>query len=97
MALEKFDTVEALKADLIPLIISTCDLKNINPEDIRDDDLLINGEGALKLESIDAVDIVVAIERRYGIRIEDLSSARQYMRSIQSLAEYLYPKQKGTA
>ena len=90
MGLEKFSSVDQLKGDLKSLIISTCDLKNISPAEIDDQDYLINGQGTLQLESIDAVDIVVAIERTYGVKITDLSSARLHMRSVQTLAEHIY-------
>jgi acyl carrier protein len=90
MSLEQFLTLDALKSDLKQLIIATCQVKNVRPEEIDDDDYLINGKGKLKFESIDAVDIAVSVERRYGVKIKDISSARQHMRSVNSLAAHIY-------
>lgn len=94
MAIETFSSVDGLKLDLKQLILTTCDVKNVKPEEIDDSDYLINGQGALQIESIDAVDIVVSIERRYGVKIEDLSSARTHMRSVNSLANYIFERQQ---
>lgn len=94
MAVTNFDSVEALKSDLKNLILTTCSIKNVKPEEIQDDDYLINGQGALQLESLDAVDLAVAIERNYGVRIEDISSAREHMKSVNTLATHVFNKQK---
>lgn len=93
MAVTKFESVDGLKADLKNLILSTCAIQNVKVEDIKDDDYLINGQGALQLESIDAVDLAVAIERNYGVRIQDISSAREHMKSVNTLANHIFTKQ----
>ena len=90
MAVTTFQNFADLTLDLKILIINNCDIKGVTPADINADDFLINGAGALQLESIDAVAIVVAVDRQYGVKIEDLSSARTHMRSINSLAQYIF-------
>ncbi len=96
MAVEtaKFESVELLKTDLKDLILSVCAIQNVRSQDINDDDYLINGQGALQLESIDAVDLAVAIERKYGVRIQDISSAREHMKSVNTLANHIFSKQQ---
>ena len=94
MAITKFENVDGLKTDLKNLILSTCAIQNVKVEDINDDDYLINGQGALQLESIDAVDLAVAIERNYGVRIQDISSAREHMKSVNTLANHIFTRQQ---
>ncbi len=94
MAVTKFESVDGLKSDLKNLILTTCAIQNVKAEDIKDDDYLINGQGALQLESLDAVDLAVAIERSYGVRIQDISSAREHMKSVNTLATHIFSKQQ---
>lgn len=84
----------SLKAQLKLLIIQVCDLPDITPTDIGDDERLILGNGKLQLGSIDAIEISAAIDKEYGVRIEDLSAAKAAFRSITSLATHI-AKEKG--
>ena len=78
-----------LKHRLKVLIIEVCDLDGITPADIADDERLINGRGKFHLGSLDALEIAAAIDREWGVRIEDLSAAKAAFRSIDSLAEHI--------
>jgi acyl carrier protein len=75
---------ELLKQALKQLVVTECD-KDIAPETIADDALLIGGE--LELDSLDALQIAMAIKTHYGVRIEDGPSARRAMQSINTLAD----------
>lgn len=75
---------ELLKQALKQLVVTECD-KDIAPETIADDALLIGGEW--ELDSLDALQIAMAIKTRYGVRIEDGPSARRAMQSINTLAD----------
>ena len=81
--------MDALKNELKGLILRVCEIKDVRPEDIDDHDYLINGSGKLRLTSLDAVEIAVAIDRVYGVRIRDTSAAKSLMRSLHSLAEFV--------
>lgn len=83
--IDKNVLIEELKA----LIIETCDVKDVNLAEIDPDDFLINGTGPLKLDSLDAIEIAVAVERNYGIAIRDVSSAKHTMRSLNALAQFI--------
>ncbi len=68
------------------MIIQCLDLEDISADDISDSDPLFN-EG-LGLDSIDALEIVVALQKRYGIRLDPESEdVKQHFASIKSLAE----------
>ena len=76
--------VEKLKIELKNLIIEECD-KDIEPLSIDDDEPLI--KGSLDLDSLDVLQICMAIKNRYGVRIEGSTSARKALKSINTLAE----------
>jgi acyl carrier protein len=68
-------------------IIDALKLQNITPDQIGDDDPLF-GEG-LGLDSIDALELVVMLEKHYGIVIKDIEEGRPAFKSIRSLAEFV--------
>ncbi|MCC6738364.1 MAG: acyl carrier protein [Planctomycetia bacterium] len=80
---------EDLIADLKTLIVTRLKM-DIKPEDI-DPAAPLFGEG-LGLDSIDALELVVGIERQYGIRIADAEVGRQAFASVNALAEFIRAK-----
>jgi len=80
-----------LKMDLKKLIIEECDITAI-PEEIGDDDLLFGSESRLGLDSIDALQISIAIQNKYNIIITDSKETRRVMRSINIFADFLQPE-----
>jgi acyl carrier protein len=77
--------VEELKQQLKALIVKECD-KDVDPAQITNDEQLIGG-GSLGLDSLDALQICMAVQERYGVRIEDGPKARKALRNIDALAE----------
>jgi acyl carrier protein len=73
-----------LKNDLKKLIVVECD-KDIEPESIDDDAILIGGD--LDLDSLDALQISMAIKQKYGVSIEGGPEARRALKSVNSLAD----------
>ena len=86
---------ETLKPDLKRLIIDTLRLEDINPDEIVDEDPLF-GEG-LGLDSVDALEIVVALEKVYGVVIEDEEVGKQAFASIEVLADFVLEKTASVA
>jgi acyl carrier protein len=80
-----------LVSSLKELVIRTLRLEDIEPEAIVDGDALF-GEG-LGLDSIDALELVVAIERQYGVEIPDAAVGRRAFASITALAGFVLEKQ----
>lgn len=74
-----------LKFALKALIIEECDKPELSPEDITDDQRLLGG--SLDLDSLDVLQICMAIKARYGVRIEGSRDARKAMASINTLAQ----------
>lgn len=75
--------VDALKTALKIMIVRECD-KDIEPAEITDDELLIGGP--LALDSLDALQICMAVKDEYGVRIEAGPDARRALASVDALA-----------
>ena len=69
------------------MLVSALKLK-VSPKDIKDDEILF-GEG-LGLDSLDAVEIVVLLQRNYGLEINDMNEGKKVFHSIDTLANYVY-------
>ena len=81
-----------LKNDLKEMIVETLLLEDIQPDEIGDDAALF-GEG-LGLDSIDALELVVAIEKQFDVIIEDEEVGRQAFASISALADFIVEKKR---
>ena len=66
------------------MIVTECD-KEIEPESIGDDQQLIGG--GLDLDSLDALQISMWVQKNYDVRIENGPAARHALRSVNTLAD----------
>lgn len=87
--------MQDLLTELKHKLVETLDLADVDPDAIGDDELLF-GEG-LGLDSIDVLEIVVMIERDYGVKIDNKELGEKVMVSIRTLAEYLTEQRKVAA
>jgi acyl carrier protein len=79
---------DPLTARLKRLIIETLKLNDIRPEDIPDDEPLFDSS-RLGLDSIDALEIVVALEKEFGVKIASSEESHQALTSLGSLAAFI--------
>ena len=68
-------------------LIEDLNLEEIRPSDIGDDTPLF-GDG-VHLDSIDALEIVVMIEKHYGVKIQNEEVGRKVLQNIESIADYI--------
>jgi len=73
-------------------VIQQLNLEDISAEDI-DPDAPLFGEG-LGLDSIDALELIVLLEKNYGIKIEDPKDGKKIFFSIRTMAEYITQHKK---
>jgi acyl carrier protein len=78
---------DPLVAKLKRLIVSALKLEDVSPEDIPDDEPLI-GAG-LNLDSIDALELVVQLEKEFGIKISNSEESRAALSTITKLAMFI--------
>jgi acyl carrier protein len=77
-----------LETDLKILIIDTLELEDIEVADIATDEPLFGDDGGLGLDSIDALEIGLVLDEKYGIELDpEQESTREHFRSISSLAK----------
>ncbi len=81
---------EGFKTELKKLIIESCDLV-IDIAEIDDDGPLFGSNSKLGLDSIDALQISIAIQNRYGLAITDSKDLRKALASINTFADFLQP------
>jgi acyl carrier protein len=79
---------EQLKRELKVLLVTECQ-KDLRPEDIPDDAILIGGQGGLDFDSLDALQIAMAVQKRYGKRISAGNQTRKALTSINTLADFI--------
>ncbi len=81
-----------LTTHLKTLIITTLRLEDVRPEDIPDDEPLI-GSARFGLDSLDALELVVAIEREFGVKLGNSEVSQKALGTVNTLAAYLrsYP------
>lgn len=73
------------------LIVSECQ-KDIAPEAIGDNDALFGREAPLQLDSLDALQLAMALQKRFGVRLVDSKETRRVMANVANLAAYLENK-----
>ena len=80
-----------LKMRLKRMIITECEKEHLVPDDIEDDVLLFSDASRLELDSLDALQLSVALQNRFGVRIPDSKAFRRYVTTINNLADYIQP------
>jgi len=83
-------TPDTLAADLKALILDAAEKDN-PPGGLADDEVLFGPEARLGLDSLDALQVSMAIQERYGVRLPDSKDTRRALTSIAHLAEFLRP------
>lgn len=79
--------MEELEKQLKQQIIEVLNLEDMRPEDIKGDAPLF-GDG-LGLDSIDALELIVLLEKHYGIKLSDPSEGKAIFKSIHTMAGYV--------
>ena len=80
--------MEELVLELKKKIIDVLNLEDLQPEDI-DSDAPLFGEEGLGLDSIDALELIVMMEKEYGIKIKDPSAGKEIFKSINTMAAFV--------
>jgi acyl carrier protein len=85
---------DSLTLRLKTLIITTLKLDGVRPEDIPDDEPLI-GSPRFGLDSVDALELVLAFEKEFGVKIGSSEESRRALASVNTLAAYLRSRAPG--
>lgn len=79
---------DPLVSRLKTLIVSTLKLDGVRPDDIPDDEVLI-GSPRFGLDSVDALELVLALEKEFGVKIGSSEESRQALATVNSLAAFI--------
>ena len=82
-----------LQEELKTKIFKALNLEEIKPEEV-DADAPLFGEDGIGLDSIDALELIVLLEKDYGIRIKDPKDGKEIFKSIHVLADYVEANRK---
>ena len=80
--------MDELILELKSEIIKVLNLEGMTPDDISDDDELF-GQG-LGLDSIDALELIVLLEKNYGIKLKDPTQGKEIFKSVRVMAEFIH-------
>jgi len=80
--------METLLNELRIKIVEVLNLIDVHPEDIKEEDQLVGGE--LGIDSIDILELVIMIEKDYGIKIDNRELGTKVFATLKSLTGYIY-------
>jgi len=83
---------EELALELKQHIIQYLNLLDIKPEDIKNDTPLFGPE--LELDSIDSIELIVLLDREYGVKIKDPKEGRAVLVNVNVIVDYIIAHQK---
>jgi acyl carrier protein len=87
--------IEELVGELKVNIIKTLGLIDVAPEDIKDDAVLVGGDTGI--DSIDVLELVMMIEKDYGVRIDSKELGAKVFGSVLALATYIFNNRRQKA
>ena len=87
--------IEGLVSELKVKIIQTLGLLDVKPEDIKDDAPLVGGDTGI--DSIDVLELVMMIEKIYGVKIESKELGAKVFASVRTLAAHILANQRPKA
>lgn len=80
----------SIQEQLKPIILNSLRITDLTPADLRDDQPLLGGE--LEIDSIDVLQLVMEIERHFGIKLVEGNFNQKYLESINALAAVIESK-----
>ena len=83
----------SLIEDIKVKIVSALNLQGVSPSDIETDAELF-GDGGLGFDSVDALELVVMVEREYGVSVDESADAKTVFASVGALADFVISKKK---
>ena len=87
--------IEELVSELKVNIIKTLGLIDVTPEDIKDDAVLVGGDTGI--DSIDVLELVMMIEKDYGVIVDSKELGAKVFASVRALATYIFNNQRQKA
>ena len=87
-------TLIDIKLETKRLILESLNIEDIQPEEIKDDVSLLSGENTITIDSIDVLEVVVAIQKNFNVKIQDQNHARLIIDTVDTIAEFVHSQQQ---
>jgi acyl carrier protein len=84
------NNMASVKEQLKPIILKSLRITDLTPEDLRDDQPLLGGD--LEIDSIDILQLVLEIERHFGIKLVQANFDQKHFESVDTLAAIIESK-----
>jgi len=81
-------SADELRLEVKKMILKTINIKDVKPEEIEDDVMIFESE-LLELDSLDGLELVVAIQKDFGVAINDQSHALTILQTVNSIASFI--------
>jgi acyl carrier protein len=89
--------MEAFERELLELICTTCNLSDVEMDAVDINDPLIGPDSPLGTDSLDALEIAVTVQQKYGVRMNSENTTRVVLQSLATLADYIKTHGSGAA
>ena len=83
-------TLIDIKLEIKKLILESLNIEDVQPDEIRDDVSLLSGENTITIDSIDVLEVVVAIQKTFNVKIQDQNHARLIVDTVDTIAEFVH-------
>lgn len=83
------ELIEQLKLQ----IIEQLNLEDVEPDEINADDPLFDANGELGLDSIDALELIVLLDKQYNIKVKNQEEGKEIFHSLTTIAEFILKQQ----
>ncbi len=87
--------LEDIKLETKRLILDALHIEDMQPGEIADDVSLLSGENAITIDSIDVLEVVVAIQKKFNVKIQDQNHARLVVNTVNTIAEFVHTQHVG--
>ncbi len=78
-----------IKLETRKLILETLNIEDVQAEEISTNISLLSGENAITIDSIDVLEVVVAVQKRFYVTIRDQNHARLIVNTVDTIAEFI--------
>ncbi len=79
---------DGLERELRDMVVEVCSVEDA-PEDVFADAPIVGPDSPWELDSLDAVELIVEVQKRYDVRIGGQETGRELLRSLRTLADFI--------
>jgi acyl carrier protein len=86
-----FDSLDEIKPEVRKLVVRALNFENVLPNEILDDVSLFSGQNIIKIDSIDALELVLALQGHFKVKIDNTQTpAWSILDTVNNIAEFVY-------